>query len=254
MGVVPAAGHGTRLCLATGSKEMLPVGGRPVMDVLVARMRAGGAAEIRVVTRPDKRDVIDHAEARGLRVILGRPLTAPASMAIGLAGLASPDLALIGYPDCLWTPADGYRRLVAALRERPGVDVALGLFSTPDAARSDVVVVDGDGLVRDIVVKSPSPPSDVIYGCVAARPAALAGLADVEGLSALLLQLCARGRVLGVPLLGFWLDIGTPASLARARELPADWDGDEPPRAGRSSGPGPDAHSFGSSPSPRTGG
>ncbi|HZB36129.1 MAG TPA: NTP transferase domain-containing protein [Gaiellaceae bacterium] len=54
VGVVPAAGHATRLQPLEGSKELLEIGGRPVFDYLVERLRAGGAEEIRVVTRPEK--------------------------------------------------------------------------------------------------------------------------------------------------------------------------------------------------------
>lgn len=224
VGVIPAAGRATRLGLASGSKEMVAVAGRPVMDVVLARMRRARADEVRVVTRPDKHDVIAHAEAEGLRVVLASPPSAAASMARGLAGLEPGDVVLLGFPDSLWTPADGFLRLVAALRERPRADVALGLFRTAGAARSDVVVVDAAGRVRDIVTKSASPPSDLIYGCVAARRSALARLERAEELSAALLPLCRRGRVLAVPLLGFWLDIGTPESLAEALALPATWE------------------------------
>ena len=51
---MPAAGHATRLQPLEGSKELLEIGGRPVFDYLVERLRAGGAEEIRVVTRPEK--------------------------------------------------------------------------------------------------------------------------------------------------------------------------------------------------------
>ena len=55
VGIVPAAGYATRLQPLDCSKEVVPVGGRPVLGYLVERMRAGGASEIRVVTRAEKR-------------------------------------------------------------------------------------------------------------------------------------------------------------------------------------------------------
>jgi len=39
VGVIPAAGHAIRLQPLSGSKELLEIGGRPVMDYLVERMR-----------------------------------------------------------------------------------------------------------------------------------------------------------------------------------------------------------------------
>jgi NDP-sugar pyrophosphorylase family protein len=217
VGVVPAAGHASRLQPLVGSKEMVRVAGRPVIDHLVARMRAAGADEIRVVTRPDKGDLIAHLRAQGLATVLARPPTAAASTAAGLEGLGPDDAVLIGYPDTVWEPVDGFARMLDALR--PPALAALGLFRTPDAARSDAVVVDDAGLVREIVVKSPSPPSDLIYGCAAVRRHVLEGLAHAGELGVHLAPLCRAGRVRGVALLGDFLDIGTPDALARARDL-----------------------------------
>jgi glucose-1-phosphate thymidylyltransferase len=74
VGVIPAAGSATRLGPLPSSKEVLPVGGRPVMDYLVERMRLADCDEIRLVTRTDKTDVIERARELKLRVILARPL------------------------------------------------------------------------------------------------------------------------------------------------------------------------------------
>ena len=57
VGILPAAGYAVRLQPLECSKEMLEIGGRPVIDYLVERMRAGGCEELRVVTRPEKQDV-----------------------------------------------------------------------------------------------------------------------------------------------------------------------------------------------------
>ena len=51
LGVVPAAGLATRLQPLPCSKELLRVGGAPVVDRLVAQLRAGGADTVRLVTR-----------------------------------------------------------------------------------------------------------------------------------------------------------------------------------------------------------
>jgi glucose-1-phosphate thymidylyltransferase len=213
VGVVPAAGSATRLQPLTGSKELLEVGGCPVIDHLLDRMRAAPADEIRVVTRPDKEDVAAHARAAGAEVILGEPETPAASFALGLEGLEPGDVALLGFPDTLWEPRDGYERLLAAL---DGVDAALGLFGTLDLDRSDVVVVDGDRVTR-IDVKPAVPASELIWGCAAVRCAALDGLAAHAEAGHLLDGLAREGRVRGVHLSDSWLDVGTPESLARAR-------------------------------------
>jgi glucose-1-phosphate thymidylyltransferase len=217
VGVIPAAGYATRLQPLVGSKELLPVGGRPVLDHLVERMRAGGATRLRVVTRPEKEDVIAHAESIGAEVVLGYPANVSASFLAGMDGLTGEDVALIGFPDSIWEPVDGYRRLVDAVRA--GGEVALGLFrlSLEEAVRSDVVVRDHVGLIERIDVKPATPASDWVWGCAAARIDTWAGMRAFEWPGSYVDALCREGRdVRGVELSEAWLDIGTPEALARA--------------------------------------
>ena len=213
VGVVPAAGLATRLQPLEGSKELLEIGGRPVIDYLLERMGAGGAEELRVVTRPEKDDVIEHARAAGASVIIGTPASPAVSFSLGLAGLEAGDVVLLGFPDTIWEPPDGYARLVELLGDD---DAALGLFRTPELSRSDVVVLSGDR-VTGIAVKPDTPQSDLIWGCAAVRRSALEGLARHTAVSTLLDGHARAGRVRGVHLSDSWLDIGTPESLAQAR-------------------------------------
>jgi glucose-1-phosphate thymidylyltransferase len=213
VGVVPAAGLATRLQPLEMSKELLEVGGRPVIDYLLERMRAGGADELRVVTRPEKVDVVDHGRDACATVILGTPASAAESFSLGIAGLAPDDIVLLGFPDTIWEPADGYARLVDRLGDD---DAALGLFRTPGLSRSDVVVLSGERVTR-IAVKPKTPPSDLIWGCAAVRRSALHGLAQYTEAGTLLDELARAGRVRGVYLSHSWVDIGTPESLERAR-------------------------------------
>ena len=214
VGLIPAAGHGTRLGPRTGSKEVIPIAGRPVMDHLVDRMRTGGVEELRVITRPEKADVVAHAEELGARVVLGHPEDVAASLRLGVEGLAPDDEVIFGFPDCLWEPPDGCAVVVAALRA--GAEVALGLFGTPDLQRSDVVVSAPDGRVSAIAVKPDVPPGDRIWGLAAARVRTLERLRPGTEPGVTFDALARDGGVVGVYLSDDWLDIGTPASLARA--------------------------------------
>jgi NDP-sugar pyrophosphorylase family protein len=184
------------------------------MDHLAERMRTAGVEELRVVTRPEKEDVVAHCGRLGARVVRGHPEDVAASLLLGLAGLADDDEVLFGFPDCLWEPADGYLPVLAALRA--GADVALGLFRTPDLERSDVVVLDPDGRVAGIAVKPAVPPGDHIWGIAAARAGVLCGLRAGTEPGVTFDGLARAGRVAGVALSDDWLDIGTPESLARA--------------------------------------
>ncbi len=197
---------------------MLPIAGRPIIDYLLERMRAAPSAELRIVTRPDKQDVIEHARAVGAEVVLGEPRTVSESLRLGLAGLEDPeDVALVGFPDSLWQPPNGYARLVAALDEDH--DVALGVFHSPEPERSDAVELDEGDRVTAVHVKDPKPVSRRIWGCAAARASALGGLAEHDEPGHLFNVLAKSGRVRGVAFPGEFTDIGTKASLIRAQTL-----------------------------------
>jgi glucose-1-phosphate thymidylyltransferase len=220
VGVIPAAGYATRLQPLQGSKEILPVRGKPVMDYLVERMRLGGCSRVRVVTRAEKDDVIAHAGEIGAEVVLARPQTVSASFLAGMDGLAAEDIVLIGFPDTIWEPETGYVPLVRAVAE--GSDVALGLFRIDEAdlPRSDVVVFGRGGRVVGVDVKPASPRSEWIWGCAAGMTKTWAGLDVAEWPGGYVDVLCREGRdVRGFRLSDVWLDIGTRDALKRVDDL-----------------------------------
>ena len=218
VGVIPAAGYASRLQPLSGSKEVLPIRGRPVMDHVIERMRRAGCTELRIVTRPEKEDVIAHAQGLGASIVLGYPSTTSESFAQGIVGLAPEEIVLLGWPDTIWEPEDGYRPLVRAVEG--GHEIALGLFQTPDLERSDVVSFDDAGRVTGIHIKPAKPPSSWIWGCAAARAGALAGLEREEWPGSFFDSLCKKGSELySVRLSDVWLDIGTSEALERAAAL-----------------------------------
>ena len=229
IGVIPAAGYATRLqgspYAAVGvSKEMLEVRGRPVIAHLVERMRAAGCDEIRVVTRPDKSDVITFANDAGLSIVTGRPDHVVASVSLALTQpteLAGDDVVLLGFPDTVWRPDDGFALLLQEMATRDA-DVLLGLFGSDEAARGDVVQLATEARVERIVaidVKPPQPSSRLIWGCVAVRRAALIGWDTESEPGRWFARLAAAGRVLGAYLSDDFVDIGTLEALAREREI-----------------------------------
>ena len=136
------------------------------------------------------------------------------SVLLGVAGASPDDVALVGFPDTLWEPLDGFARLVPLVEA--GADLALGLFHADEPERYDVVVLDADGRVKDIETKVPEPSSTLIWGCFAARVGALDGLADDPEPSVHLLRLARAGRVASAFLAGGFVDIGTREAMAAA--------------------------------------
>jgi NDP-sugar pyrophosphorylase family protein len=215
VGVIPAAGYAERLQPLDCSKEVLELAGKPLIEHLVARMRAGGATELRVVTRPGKLDVIAQAERLDASVVRAHPANINESFAAGMTGLAPDDIVLLGFPDSLWEPPEGYRKLVEAVTG--GEEIVLGLFDAPGVAGSDYLVLDDSGRIADIDIKPTHPRSTFIWGCAAARVRALEGLERVEWPSEFMNATRAAGHELfGVLLSDSYVDIGTKESLRQA--------------------------------------
>jgi glucose-1-phosphate thymidylyltransferase len=216
VGVLPAAGRAERLQPLAGSKELLELGGRPVLEYAVERLRAAGADEIRIVTRPDKADLREHARVLGLEVVLAEPATVAESIRAGVDGIGPDAVVLVDLPDCVWEPVDGFARLVGELS--PATDVVLGVFPSTEPERGDVVDVGADGVVRGVAVKPAEPAGNLVWGAVVARPAALAGLGRHDEPGHLFDELARRGRARAVPFPSEFIDIGTKEALARARK------------------------------------
>lgn len=216
VGIVPAAGYATRMQPLAGSKELLPVGGRPVVDHLLERMGAAGCREIRIVTRPEKKDVLEHARDRGLKIFAGHPGSVSESVSLGLAGLPDEAVILLGFPDTIWRPIDGFTRLLATLDE--SCDLVLGLFWFGEPERGDVVALADDGRVASVHVKPDVPKSNWIWGCAVVRRHALHSLAEHPEPGVLFDALARQGKAAAVELSRSYVDIGTPAALEAAAQ------------------------------------
>jgi len=227
-GILPAAGYATRLAgLVNGSKELLTVAGRPVIEHSAAAMQSSGVDEVRVVTRPAKQDLSTYARSRGWTVITAEPPTAAASVLLGLDGLPQDAAVLVAFPDTVFDAADPFNLLLQQLTG--DVDAVLGLFHSPVPSAGDVVDVDWTpgpssagsrvGVVRRVEPKLADPTTDLIWSLLAARRRALDGLEHVSEVGHLLDELAQTGRVRGVLLPGRLLDIGTPAGLAEGLTL-----------------------------------
>jgi NDP-sugar pyrophosphorylase family protein len=216
VGVIPAAGYGTRLGHIHASKEVLEIGGRPLIDHLVAHLRAAPCTEIRVVTRPEKSDVIDHARRIGIRVVEGHPPSLAGSIHLGLQGLDDEAVICLGFPDCLWEPLEGFRTLIESVRA--GADVCLGLFRSNQPERYDTVALEpgGERVVR-IDVKPREPRTALVWGCAAARAGTVRPLAQEHDPGAFFGRLCRGGTVTGRWLSDTWIDVGVPDALSEAR-------------------------------------
>jgi len=173
-GLVPAAGMGSRIQPLAFSKELLPVGSRldggterpkAVSEYLVERMILAGATHICMTISPGKSDIVEYyggsvGPAHISYVVQPEPQGLCDALFRALPLIGAGDQVLIGLPDTVWFPEDGFRRLDEDV-------LSFLLFPVDHPELFDAVVTeggDGGGRVREIQVKQPGAASSWIWG------------------------------------------------------------------------------------------
>jgi glucose-1-phosphate thymidylyltransferase len=238
VGVLPAAGRGTRLGPIPCSKEIMPLGFQPQADAAVAwqpvtaielhleALRRAGVRRVVVIIGETKADVVRYVgdgSRYGVSVayvyqqqLRGMPFAL--NLARPWVGQAT---TLFSMPDTLVTPPDIMARLAEEHRHR-AADVTLGLFPTATPQKFGMVGRDPSGRITAFVDKPAQTELTLMWGLaawsprfadflaadLAARPAASPELvlSDVF-LAALRAGLAIHGVVLDE---ARYHDIGTP--------------------------------------------
>jgi len=167
-GIIPAAGAGSRIQPLAFSKELLPLQDgtterpRAVSDYLVERLRVGGADKICFVISPRKSDILEYYGSRveGAHtcfVVQPRPAGLCDAVFQAAPLIAEDELVLVGLPDTVWFPVDGFR----ALDEDK---LSFLLFPVEEPRHFDAVVTDRAGAVQEIQVKRADAVTDWIWG------------------------------------------------------------------------------------------
>jgi glucose-1-phosphate thymidylyltransferase len=172
LGIVPAAGAGSRIQPLAFSKELLPVGSRrdgscerprAVSEYLLERMIRADVTKICFVIAPGKSDILEYFGAKFGTVRLCYTVQAePAGLcdaifaALPLVHASEP--VLVGLPDTIWFPIDGLRVL-------PDDILSFLLFPVAQPQFFDAVIVaDDSDRVREIQVKQEHPNSHWVWG------------------------------------------------------------------------------------------
>ena len=171
LGIVPAAGAGSRLQPLAFSKEMLPVGStfdehgveRPkaVSEFLVERMLHAGADRICFIISPEKTDIIPYyarhsASHRFCYVVQERPRGLCDALFRALQVMRDDEQVLVGLPDTVWFPLEGFSLL-------PDGELSFLLFPVDEPRRFDAVLT-ADGVVTEIQVKVDRPGTSWVWG------------------------------------------------------------------------------------------
>jgi len=171
LGIVPAAGRGSRIQPLGFSKELLPVGSRiegtterpsAVSEYLVERMMTGGADRICFVIGPGKHDILSYYGGGyngAATVYVVQPTPSGLCDAIFCAAplVHDDEPVLVGLPDTIWFPADGFTAL-------PDDKLSFLLFPVEHPEHFDAVVLDENDRVQQIQVKQQGAASNWIWG------------------------------------------------------------------------------------------
>jgi glucose-1-phosphate thymidylyltransferase len=172
LGIIPAAGAGSRIQPLAFSKELLPVGGRidgnverprAVSEYLVERMLLGGADKICFVIGSGKSDILEYYSGGNIDsasvIFVVQPKPGGLCDALFRAApiVREGEPVLIGLPDTIWFPKEGLRAL-------PNDQLSFLLFPVDEPQFFDAVVTDESGAVQEIQVKQTDARSNWVWG------------------------------------------------------------------------------------------
>jgi glucose-1-phosphate thymidylyltransferase len=170
-GIVPAAGLGTRIQPLAFSKELLPVGirheneiehPRAVCEYLLDRMLYAGVTRICFVISSPKNDIISYFGGRAgpapiCYAVQEKPAGLCDAIFTALPFIRPEDEVLVGLPDTIWFPENGFGFL-------PNHKFSFLLFPVKHPELFDSVITSENGSVLGIQVKEPRPGSHWIWG------------------------------------------------------------------------------------------
>lgn len=256
VGLLPGAGHGSRIQPIPGSKEVLPVGMqsvdggegkrvRVISQYLLEAYRRAGVDRAYWILREGKWDIPaywqDGAEVGvDLGYLMAREWARGPAFTIDQAYPFVQDATVVvGFPDLVFTPDDAFRVLVRELTAT-GSEVMLGVFPSDTPEKVDMVDMGDDGRIRAIDIKNPHSTCTLAWIIAAWTPSFTEWLHQFAGtllqaepqpdtreanespqewhLGTVLQAALADGRDIRGTVFpnGAFLDIGTPASLERA--------------------------------------
>jgi glucose-1-phosphate thymidylyltransferase len=184
IGLIPAAGFGTRIAPLPVSKELFPIGfasnglsvprPRVAAQYLLDRMATAGVQRAFFILRPGKWDIpayFGDGSSAGIPLAYltvhiphGVPFTL--NQALPFVGDST---IVLGFPDILFWPANAYKALLDHLH-RSASDVVLGLFPTNEPGSVGLVEIDRCGRVLGIYEKSAMSDLRLMWAIAVWRP------------------------------------------------------------------------------------
>jgi glucose-1-phosphate thymidylyltransferase len=169
IGLLPAGGQATRIAPLPCSKELYPIGFRPVGEdcslrpkvvchYLLEKMRLADITKAYIVLREGKWDIPAYDDGAMLQMHLAY-LTIRQSLGVPYTldqayPFVQDAVVAFGFPDILFQPDDAFTQLLAR-QAATKADVVLGLFPTDQPQKWDMADVDSEGQIHAIAIKPP---------------------------------------------------------------------------------------------------
>jgi glucose-1-phosphate thymidylyltransferase len=238
VGIVPAAGRGTRLGLPF-PKELWPLpdteGFEPVAQRTLEALREASVRELVFIITHEKAPLIRYFGS-GARfdveiAYVAQERVSDTSKSAGLSDaidaayhLARRKVVAFGMPDTVVSPPTCFEQVLEPVGA--GTDLALGLFETSEPERFGMVDASPEGRIRRIVDKPARTELTWMWGIAAWGPSFTELLHETmatnptDFASVMNRAIDSGLRAVGVPIEGgSYLDLGTPADLARAADF-----------------------------------
>lgn len=181
VGIIPAAGKGTRLAPFPCAKELFPIGfqdyvvkgqieKRPkvVSQYIIENMREAGVSKILIIVGQGKQDVVEYygdGSRFGLQIgYLYQERLDGMPSAINLARPWIGDATVVfGMPDTIIRPIDSLKTLIENHRSA-NADLSLGLFETDRPQKFGMVEIDAENQVLSTIDKPKESQLKYMWG------------------------------------------------------------------------------------------
>jgi glucose-1-phosphate thymidylyltransferase len=168
IGLLPAGGKATRIAPLPCSKELYPIGFRPVdqgrnlrpkvaCHYLLEKMRFAGVKKAYVILRKGKWDIPAYLGDGAMLdmhlgyLIMTLPFGVPYTLDQAYP-FVQDAMVIFGFPDIIFQPNDAFVRLLTKQAES-NADIVLGLFCAHQPHKMDMVDLGSDGQIRKIEIK-----------------------------------------------------------------------------------------------------
>ena len=185
IGLIPAAGQGTRLAPLPCSKELYPIGFRPesqvrrmypkvVCQYLLEMMRLADISNVYIVIREGKWDIpayLGDGSNLGLNLaylMMRLPFGVPYTLDQAYPFVRDAVIAF-GFPDIVFESDDAFVQLVT--RQLTGdIDAVLGLFPANRPQQMDIVDLDDQGRITRLFIRPPQTHLRYTWGIAVWTP------------------------------------------------------------------------------------